>query len=147
MKKLALDYDDTIDQNYPFFSELTAALKEAGWEIHIVTHIYEEHRAFRTQQLKDYDITYDVLACTGEKLKYCQDHGIEYIFDDVRDYFHSTGLPPAYLLLHTIPLKETIVKGPKKQRLSKDNGGTLDFNKEEEKEIKAAFKKKLKGKK
>jgi hypothetical protein len=104
--KLALDYDETIDQNYPFFSKLTKALKKAGWEIHIVTDIGESSRKFRENELKENNITYDVLAITGEKLRYCEDNKIQYIFDDCLEYFYGTGLQPAFLMLHTIPLKK-----------------------------------------
>jgi hypothetical protein len=100
--KIALDYDETIDQCYPFFSALTAALKTAGWEIHIVTDICECHRQFRTQQLEDNCITYDVSAITGDKLGYCQKNGIEFAFDDYDDYYK--GFPKAYLKLFTLPL-------------------------------------------
>lgn len=103
IEKIALDYDDTIDQNYEFFSELTASLKAAGCEIHIVTDISESYREFRKNQLEENDITYDILVITGDKLKYCQDNKIRFIFDDTREYFKTKkAQPPAYLLLHTI---------------------------------------------
>lgn len=98
--KLALDYDDTLDQCPEFFSDLTKALKIAGWEIHIVTHIHEEYREYREKQLVDNKITYDKLACTGLKKEYCIENGIKYIFDDVPDYFRAA--PRAYLSLHVI---------------------------------------------
>jgi hypothetical protein len=89
--KVAIDYDDTLDQCPEFFADLSAAVKAAGGEVHIVTHITEFQRPIREEELKHNNIQYDVLACTGDKLGYCEKVGIDFAFDDVGQEYFKRG--------------------------------------------------------
>jgi hypothetical protein len=98
---IAFDYDDTLDLAYPLFSAITNSLIAAGHKVYIVTHIIEEYRTYRENQLKQYNIAYTELVITGDKMYECQKRGIEYIFDDCSTYFKD--ISPAHLQVFKIP--------------------------------------------
>ncbi len=104
--KIGLDVDDTIMRQPELFSLLSHAAKEKGWEVHIVTTRpdTEPDRQRTLQDLLSSDISYnniyhlpkqlgEVQDCPYEdldeyhkfvwqKVRYCQESGIDIYFDD-----------------------------------------------------------------
>lgn len=119
--KIAFDYDDTLDLDYTLFSIITNALILAKHEVYIITHIIPEYKEFREKQLKEYDIAYTELIISGDKMYECQKRGIEYIFDDVADYFKDIN--PIYLQVFPIPapIKKILKDGTKVELKVKSN--------------------------
>jgi len=108
---IAFDYDDTLYLAYDLFSVITNALIAAGHKIYIITHIEEQYRTYRENELKQHNIAYTELIISGNKLYECQKRGIEYIFDDCSDYFKD--IVPIYLQAFNIPpiMKKTLKDG------------------------------------
>jgi hypothetical protein len=109
--KIAFDYDDTLDLAYELFSVISNSLISAGHNVYIVTHISPEYKDYRINELKQHNIAYTELVITGDKYYECQKRGIEYIFDDCRNYFKD--IAPVYLQVFPIPgpCKRTLEDG------------------------------------
>ena len=85
---IGFDFDDTLDQCPPFFSFLSHLLIDNGHKVYIVTDILPEYREYREGQLEKLNIAYTELVITGNKLKACVDREIDFIMDDMADYYH-----------------------------------------------------------
>ena len=89
MKKIGIDLDYTITEMPWFFAPLTAALKLAGHEIHIVTYRDREDRAETEAELQELKIQYDQLHLPEDdalpaawKADVCTRLGLDLMIDD-----------------------------------------------------------------
>lgn len=100
MKKIGIDLDYTITEMPWFFAPLTAALKQAGNEVHIITYRDREDRGEAESELRELQIQYDQLHLPEDdalpaawKAAVCARLGLDLMIDDAPEVL--AALPPA----------------------------------------------------
>jgi ribonucleotide monophosphatase NagD (HAD superfamily) len=80
--KVALDVDGVITKAPEFFATLTAALRQAGHEVYILTDHDETLREAREEELAGWGVEYDCLVITRRKQAFFEDLEMDVALDD-----------------------------------------------------------------
>jgi nucleoside-diphosphate-sugar epimerase len=80
--KIALDVDGVITEAPSFFAALTAALRQAGHEVYVLTDHDEMLREAREEELARWGVEYDRLVITRRKQAFFEDLEMDVALDD-----------------------------------------------------------------